>query len=1740
MASLIDIGKSGLQSYRQALAVTGQNIANINTDGYKRRSADLEEVAANQGGISSTNSQTGLGVRVADIRRSFDEFLLNKARSATSYSETNQNYLRTIKQLEDILLPGDSNLGAMIGNFFDGLQEIASSPADLAPRVSALERADSVANSFNQLAYLTGELKNGVEFQIQQDLNDINILNEELFSLNSQISGSGTKNKQNALLDSRDAIIDKLNEFAEITTTLDASGSASLTLGNTGKGPHLLTSTKSTDLGFEIISDKLTFLLEPGSNNTPTSQITNGSLRGLANAYQTIQSIEASIDNLAYIFSRDLNALHMNGLDLEGADGQPLFHTVSIETEVNPTNMGNTTANVLVSDFREVQNQPVTFTYSEEKDIWTGRNSSNEILAQGRGSVSVAGFVVNFSGNGSEGDEIFIRPAYNAAAKIQLAIDRPQEFAAASRQLVSSDYRNTGKAEMLAEISATEAYEDSLPTIEQSFNNSLTMNGATTFIRNGPVAIIPANATNIDLISLIQQSQLSFSLTDDELSSMSSITLVVASEGESSDGNTLTSQKKYVFSLSDSSISETIIEEGGNVDSKAIAKLLNFGLISATGYDLVTDSDGTQSWLMDGANYSLQDIGGYASGSKNQLTFALADSEFTDGSQVFGNGQNLNGTITLRNDNTSSIQIFTREGRHLAGSRLDDPSQFTNLFLPENGFNNNATYNDNYLNQSGEEGYLGMSGIYKSGANNPLINVANTNSDSVISFDVDFIDGVDTTETSLDGKNAGASTSFYKVTLDDGINDSIERIVYQGQVAGKTEVDIAEAMASEIRKEAPISTLTGAAILLDREVISAPDDFIAPEDGETTSFLSDNIRYSLKNIGGVISVSGGPQNALSELSFDSTTNQVYFTVSTEPQNGDSVIIEFEEQEYTLTMEDGEIEISGGEEGRLTAYFNSQVNITVTDEVAEMGLNETKTILFEGIEYIIAKNASGNLSVSGGDANALSVDISYDTESGIAEISSEIRQIKILSNDGSLTAARILIPGVDAEVESISGNLEAAMRFGLTTNTGTPFVNYAYYDNSSSDTTILETKSELETWTLTGFDENYFSDLASDGAGGILNLDLGELEETRISSQSLDISQTSSDNLPIIQELTGFSESEIAYYAGKTLTLSDGDDATKIEIEFPISSTIETLADVVEAIENHSGYSGLDFTVSAGTDSVILTDKENGGTANATATLTQDLSSFSVFIPDDVNNAEELASLLSSEFSSLLTDTQGEYIDLDGNTISSADNAISKWSPIDSFGVEQDGTNILLTFDRDANNELKDAVLSFSIDGDNSVVQVAPVRSTATRVISGFTQNDLSDLGNTALSISNGSSTLLLEIGEAPANLDALIELIQEHEEYDKLSLSVRAGTNGLVFEDENTGEPLIERLSVKVIESYPLHYNIKREDDKIITTSPTGNSAQVSITATSSSVIGERITLSDLPDEDLIIVLTGTGTRKLSASYDINPELTPQIERDITVKIISQVDIHEVIIPDVTILSDIFVIGPMTLDASSVSDMEELATAIQSDDDYQDLPFFVSTNDDDTGLKLTYKMQGLRDFTYISSDDIVFYPSRITESETTPLVEFIDTETNTSIATRYLDGNGQTEAVGYKIDLNGSAAYEDKFTIASNQDGVGDNRNISAIIARQKSDADGSNTGGFQEIFGTIITELGSKVQTNQFAAEAADSIKNASLEAEASFSGVNLDTEASNLIELQQAYQASARILSTARELFDTLLQSV
>jgi flagellar hook-associated protein 1 FlgK len=156
------------------------------------------------------------------------------------------------------------------------------------------------------------------------------------------------------------------------------------------------------------------------------------------------------------------------------------------------------------------------------------------------------------------------------------------------------------------------------------------------------------------------------------------------------------------------------------------------------------------------------------------------------------------------------------------------------------------------------------------------------------------------------------------------------------------------------------------------------------------------------------------------------------------------------------------------------------------------------------------------------------------------------------------------------------------------------------------------------------------------------------------------------------------------------------------------------------------------------------------------------------------------------------------------------------------------------------------------------------------------------------------------------------------------------------------------------------------------------------------------------------------------------------------------------------------------------------------------------------------------------------------------VIEFLDAVTGHSIATRTLDTVGRAEAAGYKVIVKGKGQLDDTFKISDNAGGTGDARNLDAMIMLQTQDANGPNSGGFREVFDNIVTGIGASVLSGNLSLEAAEATKEAAMSSELEFSGVSLDTEAAQLLEQQQAFQASARILSTARQLFQTLLDVV
>ena len=151
----------------------------------------LKRLPKPQGGVTSLANQTGLGVRVSDIRRSFDQYLLDRTRSATAQFEKLNAYVDETRQLENMLLPNEGDLGAQIANFFDSLREVAADPADIAPRAVAIEKGKSLAAGFNNYAMQIDQMKSHIRNSLTDQVNALNLLADALADINGRISASG-------------------------------------------------------------------------------------------------------------------------------------------------------------------------------------------------------------------------------------------------------------------------------------------------------------------------------------------------------------------------------------------------------------------------------------------------------------------------------------------------------------------------------------------------------------------------------------------------------------------------------------------------------------------------------------------------------------------------------------------------------------------------------------------------------------------------------------------------------------------------------------------------------------------------------------------------------------------------------------------------------------------------------------------------------------------------------------------------------------------------------------------------------------------------------------------------------------------------------------------------------------------------------------------------------------------------------------------------------------------------------------------------------------------------------------------------------------------------------------------------------------------------------------------------------------------------------------------------------------
>lgn len=124
---------------------------------------------------------------------------------------------------------------------------------------------------------------------------------------------------------------------------------------------------------------------------------------------------------------------------------------------------------------------------------------------------------------------------------------------------------------------------------------------------------------------------------------------------------------------------------------------------------------------------------------------------------------------------------------------------------------------------------------------------------------------------------------------------------------------------------------------------------------------------------------------------------------------------------------------------------------------------------------------------------------------------------------------------------------------------------------------------------------------------------------------------------------------------------------------------------------------------------------------------------------------------------------------------------------------------------------------------------------------------------------------------------------------------------------------------------------------------------------------------------------------------------------------------------------------------------------------------------------------------------------------------------------------------GDTVDVNPTTA------VASNNGNAIAFANLASrgIVASAGGSNGGAGAQTVTDAYASAIADVGVRVQSGKTASAISTAVANQAEKARADKSGVNLDEEAAKLIQYQQSYQAAAKILQVAQQIFDTMLQT-
>ena len=318
------IALSSLYAQRKALLVTGQNIANVNTEGYSRQRV---EMVADAGPMTPARESVypgpGMGVLTGTTTRLRDQFLELRGYQEHAVDAGLRESQRVLARIELAFdEPSDNGISALISGFLAAFDDVANGPEDMAARAQLVEQGKTLMAGFAQLDAALDSQRTSSIRELGSVIDEVNAAAARIAELNQNISSAINNGfSPNELMDQRDLLITGLAEQVGVTVRPADNGMVDVFLGGTAivRGTHV------APLRVEVGTDPAQTVRVTWAADGYPAGITGAAGGLLAGVNDVIPRYRDGLAAVAQQVAADVNALHRTGYALDGSTGRDFF-----------------------------------------------------------------------------------------------------------------------------------------------------------------------------------------------------------------------------------------------------------------------------------------------------------------------------------------------------------------------------------------------------------------------------------------------------------------------------------------------------------------------------------------------------------------------------------------------------------------------------------------------------------------------------------------------------------------------------------------------------------------------------------------------------------------------------------------------------------------------------------------------------------------------------------------------------------------------------------------------------------------------------------------------------------------------------------------------------------------------------------------------------------------------------------------------------------------------------------------------------------------------------------------------------------------------------------------------------------------------------------------------------------------------------------------------------------------------